>query len=1118
MLRFLLALFLSIVLAAPSLAQQGVLIRNSTADVPNPVTYQTYLFQSGNYGNLATWNGSAWQQLSTPYSNFSSNTAPTVSNDNTQGYQPGSLWYNASLSVLYICTSAQTGSAVWVTAGLEATPAQGYPLISDTGALGGSAFEPLPVASIDSTGQSSGNVMVFNGTNWVGELLPPSSIAQGGALTGQLLQWTGSAWTPETVSGSGSVVGFSSGNLSPLFTTSVATSTTTPAQSFTLDNAAANTIYSNATSGSATPAFNELSITAGTGLTGGGDLTTSPTISLNTPVLIANGGTGAATTGAAHLFGNATGSTAAPSFFSAGTTDQLLGVAHSGGGLEGKTLTAGSGVSITPTAGAITIAATGSGGTVTSVTLTGDGTVLSSTPSSAVTTSGTLTAALANAGAASVLGNNTSGSAPPTYFSVGTTDQLLGVAHTGGGLEGKSIVGSGSISVVNTAGTITIGYSGGSGTVTSFSSGNLSPLFTTSVATSTSTPALTYSLDNAASGTLFGNFSGGSTAPSFNAEGSNDQVLGVVHSGTGLEYKTITAGTGVSVTPSSGAITIAATGGSGTVTSVTFTGDGTMLSSTPSSAVTTTGTLTAALNNAGAASVWGNNGGSTGSPSYFSVGTTDQLLGVAHSGGGLEGKTIAAGTGVTVTPTAGTITIAATGSGGTVTSFSAGNLSPLFTTSVSGATTTPSLSFGLSNATAAQLFGNSSGGTTTPSFFTVGTTDQVLGVAHTGGGLEGKTITAGSGISVTPTAGAITIAATGGSGTVTSVTFTGDGTVLSSTPSSAVTTSGTLTAALATAATHTILSNTTSGTAAPSYNALSVTAGTGLTGGGNVATSPTISLANPSASTIGGVESLAAVSHKWINQISTSGVPSATQPAFSDISGSLTPSQYATTIDFSRRTLNGYPASVASTSLIAVGFTTNEWLTIGGTPQNSAYQQGTTGNYYLTIGMASAASSSSSAGIGNNNTNFTTLQAGPIFTFVADMSALTSVRYVVGVADAGISSHSLLTSDTPNFSYAEFRYSTNASDTSYQCLVGTATASYTQVSSGVAPSANTPDVFIIDCSAVSTIVFYINGTQVASINTNVPTSTVGLYPLVGCYTLSSSARTVYTGAMTCNTY
>lgn len=50
-------------------------------------------------------------------------------------------------------------------------------------------------------------------------------------------------------------------------------------------------------------------------------------------------------------------------------------------------------------------------------------------------------------------------------------------------------------------------------------------------------------------------------------------------------------------------------------------------------------------------------------------------------------------------------------------------------------------------------------------------------------------------------------------------------------------------------------------------------------------------LPNPSASTLGGIQSLAAVAHKWINTISTSGVPSATQPAFSDISGSIANTQ-----------------------------------------------------------------------------------------------------------------------------------------------------------------------------------------------------------------------------------
>lgn len=47
-------------------------------------------------------------------------------------------------------------------------------------------------------------------------------------------------------------------------------------------------------------------------------------------------------------------------------------------------------------------------------------------------------------------------------------------------------------------------------------------------------------------------------------------------------------------------------------------------------------------------------------------------------------------------------------------------------------------------------------------------------------------------------------------------------------------------------------------------------------------------LPNPSASTLGGIQSLLSAAHKWINQISTSGVPSATQPAAADLSDGTT--------------------------------------------------------------------------------------------------------------------------------------------------------------------------------------------------------------------------------------
>lgn len=77
--------------------------------------------------------------------------------------------------------------------------------------------------------------------------------------------------------------------------------------------------------------------------------------------------------------------------------------------------------------------------------------------------------------------------------------------------------------------------SAGVGTVSSFSAGNLSPLFTTSVATATSTPALSFALSNAAAHTFFGNFTGSSGVPSFgnpvlasadfNNQGLTTQVL-----------------------------------------------------------------------------------------------------------------------------------------------------------------------------------------------------------------------------------------------------------------------------------------------------------------------------------------------------------------------------------------------------------------------------------------------------------------------------------------------------------------------------------------------------------------------------------------------------------------
>lgn len=82
----------------------------------------------------------------------------------------------------------------------------------------------------------------------------------------------------------------------------------------------------------------------------------------------------------------------------------------------------------------------------------------------------------------------------------------------------------------------TISTFSGGGTVTTFSAGNLSPLFTTSVATASTTPALSFSLNNQAANTFFaGATSGGASAPTFraivDADIANAIVIGKVLTG-----------------------------------------------------------------------------------------------------------------------------------------------------------------------------------------------------------------------------------------------------------------------------------------------------------------------------------------------------------------------------------------------------------------------------------------------------------------------------------------------------------------------------------------------------------------------------------------------------------
>ena len=84
------------------------------------------------------------------------------------------------------------------------------------------------------------------------------------------------------------------------------------------------------------------------------------------------------------------------------------------------------------------------------------------------------------------------------------------------------------------------------------------------------------------------------------------------------------------------------------------------------------------------------------------------------------------------------ITVWPTGGGGGISTFSAGTLSPLFTTTVMNPTSTPALSFALTNAAAASWFGNATGSPAAPAYNTTALPASLIPVptASTLGGVE----------------------------------------------------------------------------------------------------------------------------------------------------------------------------------------------------------------------------------------------------------------------------------------------------------------------------------------------------------------------------------------------
>jgi hypothetical protein len=269
----------------------------------------------------------------------------------------------------------------------------------------------------------------------------------------------------------------------------------------------------------------------------------------------------------ANVFG---GSVSVPAFTTSGTVTlgSLTGYLYGTSGVV-------SAVSTIPNSGltnsSITIAGTSTalGGSITQDTITN----LSTT--GLVKRTGANTLAIATSG---------------TDYAPATSGTSILYGNGSGGFSNVTI-GSG---VSFSGGTLSATGSGG--TVTSFSAGALSPLFTTSVATSTLTPALSFSLTNAAAGTIFGNNSGTSGAPAYNSISSYldtfSSTQGAILYRNSTGWAALAPGTAGQVLATSGsAANPSWTNASvGTVTSVS--GTGTVNGISLSGTVTSSGSLT----------------------------------------------------------------------------------------------------------------------------------------------------------------------------------------------------------------------------------------------------------------------------------------------------------------------------------------------------------------------------------------------------------------------------------------------------------------------------------------------------------------------------------------------
>ena len=599
--------------------------------------------------------------------------------------------------------------------------------------------------------------------------------------------------------------------------------------------------------------------------------------------------------------------------------------------------------------------------------------------------------------------------------------------------------GLGNVAVQSCSGTI-------SGTVTNFSANNLSPLFVTSVFNPTTTPTLSFSLSSFAPHTFFGNNTSLTAIPGAQSIGIADLPgLGAVTINTASPLGgggSLALGGSLSLTCASCVTSIPQLPIAKTAVASNWINsyDSTtgLFTATRPAYTDLTGLPQLAVTKAAIASNWIRSYDATtglftaSQPAYSDISGTPQLaitktsvasnwINSYNSVTGLFTATQPATSDLSDFPsqttnsgkfltTNGTVlSWAASGGIGTVTSFSSGNLSPLFTTSVANPTTTPAQSFALSTAAAHLFFGNNTAITAAPAYEAIGngdlpgsggvtlnTTSPITGgglvtlgnaltfacpscltsvTAHnllsvTHGDTTAHTVLRGdliAGIGVAPTWTAVAKGGTNtypkwnSSGDVVASTNPASGTGSPTTCTNQAVTAFTLNADAAPTSTCTTLTSAfTSGTfPATAHNLLSSTHGD--TTPGSVVTGDVISGQAGAWTRLAGNSTTTPQYLKSLGNGTVAAAPSWSQVAYTDLSG--VPSTFAPAAHNILSTAHG--DTTAAAAVRGDGF-----FAIGATPtwQRLAHPV-TTGGYFKWNGTDIVASSLAASGTGNCGAN-----------------------------------------------------------------------------------------------------------------------------------------------------